>query len=73
VGIGPSLCWEKSFYDESYKKKFLPTVHLAILGIEVENGHVIGIGEFGLGAFGVFRGGIGYRFRGQKKLVRPTA
>jgi hypothetical protein len=62
MGIGPSLRWKKSFYDESYEKKFKPTVHLTILGIEVGNSHVIGFGEFGLGAFGIFRGGIGYRF-----------
>ena len=38
------------------------TGHITLLGVEVGNKHLIGFGEFGVGALGLFRGGIGYRF-----------
>lgn len=62
IGIGPCFHWEKGFYDEKYKKELGPIAHLTILGIEVGKGNIIGFGEFGIGTFGIFRGGIGYRF-----------
>ena len=53
---------KKGFYDESYQMKNDITGHITLLGVEVGNKHLIGFGEFGVGALGLFRGGIGYRF-----------
>ena len=62
LGFGVRTRWEKGFYDESYKVNHGVTGHITLLGVEVGNGHLLGFGEFGVGALGLFRGGIGYRF-----------
>lgn len=62
LGLGIRTHWKKGFYDESYQMKNDITGHITLLGVEVGNKHLIGFGEFGVGALGLFRGGIGYRF-----------